>query len=145
MRSNLRVGPAVPFLAFACWFEQKGAYRASSRRKSSAISLRYRNRSPSPSREYESEGSEEEESAEGGPATIQTLGKALVWTTIRSWRMVGPAQRGGSVYDRLCDRLNPAIKDILDCLRCGTETGSGLKFPCKSHGIGGCLKDNSSL
>lgn len=34
------------------------------------------------------------------------LGIAVVWVTIRGWRMGGPALSVGSYFDRLCDRIN---------------------------------------
>lgn len=33
------------------------------------------------------------------------LGIALVWVTIRGWRMGGPAQRVGGIIDKSCDGL----------------------------------------
>ena len=33
-------------------------------------------------------------------------GMGLVWISVRGWRMGGPAQSVGSIFDKLCDQLN---------------------------------------
>jgi hypothetical protein len=41
------------------------------------------------------------------------LGIAVVWLTLRGWRMGGPAQRVGGLVDRLCDGLQRAKRKWL--------------------------------
>jgi hypothetical protein len=41
------------------------------------------------------------------------LGIAVVWLTLRGWRMGGPAQRVGGLVDRVCDGLQRAKRKWL--------------------------------